>query len=297
MTRTVGIRFDTAGKLFKFDMNGLELAWGMQCVVQTGRGLELGRVVTREPIEDASPVAPVLRIATDEDQDLAEKWQDEAARVVKLAKQLCAQHRIPIKVVQASYTLDGRRCTVRYTSEHRADLRLLQRELSQRCYGRIEFEQVGVRDETKYMGALGRCGMQTCCSMHLDEMPPISVRMVRDQQMSLNPANITGPCGRLLCCLRYEHVQYKEMLKDYPKQGARVCSQSCGKVGRVTQANVFHHTVNVRTPEGTEEWSLEDIRTVKPGEPAPDTVPEPLLQEEPEPELPEGLEDEPGEVN
>jgi cell fate regulator YaaT (PSP1 superfamily) len=247
----VGIRFKRASKTYYFDPAGLDLNMNDQVVVETVRGLELGRVVIAPKQVLASevpePLKPVLRKAEAEDMkrsmDLEAKEKDALIEGGKLVQRL----NLPMKLVSADYNLDASRVTIFFSAEERVDFRDLVRELAGRLRTRVELRQVGPRDQAKLVGGYGRCGRQLCCASFLSELAPVSIKMAKDQGLPLNPLKISGCCGRLMCCLGYECQQYREMRQQLPREGQRVSTAS--GVGKVVGTNPLRETVLVQLDE------------------------------------------------
>lgn len=205
MALAVGIRFRSAGKIFDFDPAGNTVQLGEQVVVSTLRGQEFGWVArTEREIEPESPLRPVVREADYADAEQNAQMRDKAAEAFDLALEIVDGMQLDMDLVEAEYTLDGRHLTFYFTAEGRVDFRELIKELNTRFASRVELRQIGVRDEAKILGGLGMCGRPMCCTSFLTEFQTVSIRMAKDQGISLNPARITGNCGRLLCCLRFE---------------------------------------------------------------------------------------------
>lgn len=216
MVKIVGIRFKKAGKIYYFHPAGLELSANDPVIVETSRGLEFGHVVIApKEIEDSelvSPLKDVLRKATPEDI----KRQNDNKEAEKAAFDICQekirQHKLPIKLIEVSYTFDVSKIIFYFTAEGRVDFRELVKDLASVFRTRIELRQIGVRDEAKCLGGLGSCGRELCCNSIFGEFSPISIRMAKKQNLSLNPAKISGICGRLMCCLRYESYDNDDTL-------------------------------------------------------------------------------------
>jgi len=250
--RTVAVRFKKAGKLFYFDAKNFELEPDMWVVVDTGKGTEAGRVVLPPRLIEAStivePMHPVLRLATPEDisrmQTLKAKNKDALIKCAERVK----VYDLSMKLVDGEYNHDGTRLTFYFTADTRVDFRQLVRDLASIFRTRIELRQIGVRDKAKMVGGVGRCGKTLCCSTWATEFPAVSVKTAKDQDLPLNPSKITGACGRLLCCLRYEQDQYNEMKQDMPRVGERVCGT--GGCGKVEGRNILKGTVSVSMDNG-----------------------------------------------
>ena len=218
MTEVVGVRFKSLGKIYYFDPVGYVIPTGTDVVVETTRGLEYGKAVLgNREVEDKNVVYPlrkVIRPATEEDKGImsATKDREEQARAVCLEK--IAQRQLPMKLVDVEYSFDGSKVLFYFTSEGRVDFRELVKDLASVFKTRIELRQIGVRDEAKMLGGLGSCGRELCCASFLSDFEPVSIRMAKEQNLSLNPSKISGICGRLMCCLKYESNAYETAKKD-----------------------------------------------------------------------------------
>ncbi|HLZ70141.1 MAG TPA: stage 0 sporulation family protein [Dehalococcoidia bacterium] len=221
-TAVVGVRFQEAGKIYYFEPGGYpDLTAGESVVVETSRGIELGRVVIPPGqvlnTELTEPLKPILRPGTPEDIDRADRLKVQAREATQLARGRAAALGLPMKVVAAQYTLDGSRLTVFFTAEDRVDFRELVRDLAQHVHVQVQLRQVGPRDQAKLIGGYGRCGRRLCCTSWLTAFPTISIKMAKEQNLPLNPSKISGQCGRLLCCLSYENDIYKQLRTELPK--------------------------------------------------------------------------------
>ena len=223
MTEVVGVRFKPLGKIYYFDPAGHAIAAGTDVVVETSRGLEYGSaILANREVEERSVVQPlrkVVRPATQEDMDTMRviKEKEEQARVVCLEK--IAQRQLPMKLVEVEYSFDSSKVLFYFTSEGRVDFRELVKDLAAVFKTRIELRQIGVRDEAKMLGGLGCCGRELCCASFLSDFAPVSIRMAKEQNLSLNPSKISGICGRLMCCLKYESNLYETGKKERPARG------------------------------------------------------------------------------
>ena len=251
MPQAVGVRFRPAGKVYLFDTAGLELVEGDQVVVETVRGQELGFVVQgpREvPGEErGESLKPVLRLATPPDLERAQSLRSQEKEVLIQARQAARRLGVPMKILTAEYTLDGK-LTIYFTAEERVDFRELVRELAGRFHTRIELRQIGPRDETKILGGIGACGLPLCCARWLTEFAPVTIRMAKEQGLALNPPKISGVCGRLLCCLAYEIENYREVRRKLPAKGKKI-STPMGPA-KVVETNTLKETVKVELEGG-----------------------------------------------
>jgi len=248
MPKVVGVRFDKANKVYFFDPSGFEeLQAGDHVVVDTARGRELGTVASApHEVSNAEVVGklkPVVRRAESWDLIQAETFAGKEAEALEAGRTLVRQASLPMKVVRAEYSFDGSRLTFYFTSDKRVDFRNLVRDLAKTFHTRIELRQIGVRDEAKLMGGVGRCGRPLCCGSWLCEFMPVSIKMAKQQDLPLNPTEISGICGRLLCCLSYENDFYSEVKQRLPKLG-RTVTTAQGK-GRVISYDVFKETLRV----------------------------------------------------
>jgi cell fate regulator YaaT (PSP1 superfamily) len=218
MVNVIGVRFKYAGKIYYFDPGDLELPVNTPVIVETIRGLELGTVVIdlrQVPEEEVVlPLKKVMRIATQSDLQKMEANQAKTAEAKEICLQKIAAHDLPMKLVDVEYTFDGSKIIFYFTAEGRVDFRELVKDLAAVFRTRIELRQIGVRDEAKMLGGLGSCGRELCCASFLGDFEPVSIRMAKDQNLSLNPTKISGICGRLMCCLKYENDCYQCSKKE-----------------------------------------------------------------------------------
>jgi cell fate regulator YaaT (PSP1 superfamily) len=248
----VGIRFKRAGRVYYFDPAKLELHSDDMVIVETARGAEIGRVVIEQrqimDSELSEPLKSVLRKAEEEDLRKMNAFKEKETEAMRRCKEKVLQHNLPMKLVGAEYNYDGTRLTFFFTAEGRVDFRELVKDLAATFRTRIELRQIGVRDEAKVLGGLGRCGRALCCAQFLGEFEPVSIKMAKDQDLPLNPMKISGLCGRLLCCLGYENEHYCACKQTLPRIGEEVeCDQGCG---RVIALNVLNEIVSVENETG-----------------------------------------------
>jgi len=267
MADIVGVRFKRAGKVYYFGPSGIDLEVNDHVVVETARGLELGRVVISPTQVLASevekPLKPVVRKAEPEDIERSQELQAKEQGALAECSKLIAQLNLSMKLLSAEYNLDGNRLTFYFSAAERVDFRELVRELANRLKVRVDLRQTGPRDEAKMVGGCGRCGRPLCCESFLSEFAPVSIRMAKEQGLPLNPMKISGCCGRLMCCLVYENEQYKAMKEKLPREG-RTVSTTMG-VAKVVGSNPLKETVLVELEsEATVELPLSDI-TVEEG--------------------------------
>ena len=261
----LGVRFQEAGRIYYFEPGGYEdeLTVGSYAVVETSRGVELGRVVIAPgqvlSADLTEPLKPVIRPATRDDIDRAEDLREQAHAVTDLARERAHALGLPMKVVSAQYTLDGTRLTVYFTSEGRVDFRDLVRDLAGKVRAQVQLRQVGPRDQAKVIGGYGRCGRRLCCTSWLTAFPAISIKMAKEQNLPLNPAKISGQCGRLLCCLSYENDIYKKLKAELPKPDAMLSTPA--GAARVLAVNAVKQMITRELVEGRQriEATVEQL--------------------------------------
>lgn len=269
MVNVVGIRFKKAGKIYYFDPDGIEINKGDFAIVETARGIEFGEVVIgkREIREEdiVSPLKKVIRVATEEDKlkNLQNKAKEEDAFSICLTK--IQEHNLPMKLIDVEYTFDNNKVIFYFVADGRIDFRELVKDLAAIFRTRIELRQIGVRDESKMVGGLGPCGRPMCCSSFLGEFEPVSIKMAKEQNLSLNPSKISGVCGRLMCCLNYEQSTYEEIRKVTPIVGSIVKTPE-GE-GEVVENSIILEMVKVKlkTPEDVEikPFSIYDVELIE----------------------------------
>jgi len=263
MVKVVGIRFRNAGKIYYFGPGDFDLKAGMHAIVETARGVEIGTVITnpREVSEESviQPLKPVLRIATEADKRQAEKNAEKEKEAFRICLEKIQKHELDMKLVEAEYTFDNNKLLFYFTADGRIDFRELVKDLAAVFRTRIELRQIGVRDETKIMGGYGICGRQLCCHTFLPEFAPVSIKMAKEQNLSLNPTKISGVCGRLMCCLKNEEETYEYLNSKLPGVGDFVTTDD-GLKGEVTSVNVLRQLVKVTVELGDEK----ELREYKP---------------------------------
>lgn len=273
MTNIVGVRFKSVGKIYYFDPDGLTLRKGQRVVVETARGTECGEVVTPNrqlgDEEWTQPLKKVLREASPEDLAQMEKNREKEAHAFKVCAEKIRRHNLDMKLIDVEYTFDNNKILFYFTADGRVDFRELVKDLASVLKTRIELRQIGVRDEAKMLGGLGICGRPFCCSTFLGEFQPVSIKMAKEQGLSLNPTKISGTCGRLMCCLKYEQHAYEDLLRTTPKQGTTVMTpEGRGYVSDVSlltgMLKVVLEKNNMATP-----FHRDDCKPVK-GEPRQD---------------------------
>ncbi|MBR5518606.1 MAG: stage 0 sporulation family protein [Clostridia bacterium] len=269
MVEVVGIRFKTAGKIYYFSPKGIEFTKGDYAVVETVRGTEIGEVMltNRQVSEEniVSPLKPVLRKATDEDIKKIDKIKEKEKKAFEICVEKINHHNLDMHLVDVEYTFDENKILFYFTAEGRVDFRELVKSLASVFKTRIELRQIGVRDEAKMLGGIGVCGRPICCNSFLGDFQPVSIKMAKEQNLSLNPTKISGTCGRLMCCLKYEQATYEEMLKFVPRVDAVVDTKD-GK-GTVIENNVLAGLVKVRIERGDDSivnvYDAKDVVILK----------------------------------
>lgn len=257
MIPVVGVRFKEAGKMYYFDPSGFPIQKNDHVIVETVRGVEYGRVITEvEQIDEkelVSPLKPVLRIADEADRWVYEQNQQKAGRAIGLAQAKIDEHGLPMKLIDAEYTFDSNKVIFYFSADNRIDFRELVKDLAGMFRTRIELKQIGVRDQAKMIGGLGPCGKETCCKQFMGEFEPVSIKMAKDQSISLNPSKISGLCGRLMCCLKFEQCVYEDKLTRLPRQGTVVHTPdgSGPIIGKETLTETVR--VKVRLEDGSDE--------------------------------------------
>jgi len=272
----IGVRFNKAGKVYYFSPKEERLDAGDKVIVETVRGLEMGGVVfgnrPAEGLTVEKQLKPIVRRATSEDISKAAHFKSKEEATFKTALGKIAEHKLDMKLVDVEYTFDGSKILFYFTAEGRVDFRELVRVLAGVFRTRIEFRQIGVRDESKHMGGYGICGRDLCCSSFLNEFHPVSVKMAKEQGLSLNPTKISGVCGRLMCCLQYEQETYEELLKDTPSVGTTVKTPEGN--GVVVDLQVLKRQVRVKVTDGDsvsfKNFDITDLKILKKGNPRPE---------------------------
>lgn len=267
MVKIIGVRFKSIGKIYYFDPNGLDIKLGDSVIVETARGIECGEVVIddREIDENefTSPIKPVIRIATVQDFDVIEKNKKKEQDAFKICEEKIEKHGLKMNLIDVECTFDNNKMLFYFTAENRVDFRELVKDLAAVFRTRIELRQIGVRDEAKKLGGLGICGQPFCCSRFLGEFQPVSIKMAKEQSLSLNPTKISGTCGRLMCCLKYEQESYEELLKVTPKVGA-VVKTADGR-GIVEDVNLLTGKLRVKMDKTDAVATLDkgDVEVIK----------------------------------
>ena len=267
MIRVIGVRFRTAGKIYYFDPGKLDIKKSDHVIVETARGIEYGTLVgdPKEEEDDkvVQPLKAVLRVATpkDDEQEAANKQREKEAFKICLEK--IRKHDLQMKLIDAEYTFDNNKVLFYFTADGRIDFRELVKDLASVFKTRIELRQIGVRDETKILGGIGICGRPLCCHTHLSEFAPVSIKMAKEQNLSLNPTKISGVCGRLMCCLKNEEETYEELNRRLPNVGDFVTTED-GLKGEVHSVNGLRQLVKVIVDVDDEkeiqEYKVEQLR-------------------------------------
>lgn len=267
MIKVVGVRFRSAGKIYYFAPGKQKIEKGMHVIVETARGVEYGTVLIapREVKEESviQPLKPVIRVATAEDDKTEEKNKAKEKEAFRICLEKIAKHKLEMKLVEAEYTFDNNKLLFYFTADGRIDFRELVKDLASVFRTRIELRQIGVRDETKILGGIGICGRELCCKSYLSEFAPVSIKMAKEQNLSLNPTKISGVCGRLMCCLKNEEETYEYLNSRLPYVGDTVTTDD-GFRGEVQSVNVLRQQVKVLIEVNDEkeirEYKVEQLK-------------------------------------
>ncbi|MDP4118617.1 MAG: stage 0 sporulation family protein [Bacillota bacterium] len=267
MVEIVGVRFKKVGKTYYFAPGEISLEIGDNVIVETARGVEFGEIViANRTIADeslASPLKPVVYKATDADRKQVEDNKKKEEKAFGIFVEKAKKHNLDMKLVDVEYTFDGSKVSFYFTADGRIDFRELVKDLAATFRTRIELRQIGVRDEAKALGGVGICGRELCCKSFLGEFIPVSIKMAKEQSLSLNPTKISGNCGRLMCCLKYEQEAYEQLGKNMPKTGAVV--QTTDGKGVVVNVNVIRQTADVRleSNDNVKPYKANEIKIIK----------------------------------
>jgi cell fate regulator YaaT (PSP1 superfamily) len=259
----VGVRFKKAGKIYYFDPGELPVQKDDFVIVETVRGIEYGKVVTGiKEVEEEDVVLPlkkVLRIADEKDRLIVEENKQEAKEAYEICSQKVIEHNLDMKLVDVEYTFDRNKIIFYFTADGRVDFRELVKDLAAIFKTRIELRQIGVRDEAKMLGGIGPCGRMLCCSTFLGDFEPVSIKMAKDQNLSLNPTKISGLCGRLMCCLKYENDEYESAKEQLPDLGEYV--ETNNGLGKVVGLNILERVIQIELIEQEKvvEYTLDEI--------------------------------------
>ena len=263
MYDVVGVRFKKAGKIYYFDPGDFEIPKDEFVIVETARGVEFGRVVIpRKQVEEHDVVLPlkkVLRIADSKDRMIVDENKKAATEAYEVCCQKVETHELDMKLIDVEYTFDRNKVIFYFTADGRIDFRELVKDLAAIFRTRIELRQIGVRDEAKMLGGIGPCGRMLCCSTYLGDFEPVSIKMAKDQNLSLNPTKISGLCGRLMCCLKYENDEYETAKEQLPDLGDKVMTPN--GTGKVVGLNILERVLQVELAEQGRvlEFTLEEI--------------------------------------
>ena len=259
----VCVRFRRAVKIYYFDPLDYDIESGQNVIVETARGVEYGHVlIGRREVEDSKviqPLKPVIRVATPEDDEIALKNKDKEKEAFKICLEKIAKHGLEMKLIDVEYTFDNNKVLFYFTADGRIDFRELVKDLASVFKTRIELRQIGVRDETKLMGGVGICGRCLCCHCHLSEFVPVSIKMAKEQNLSLNPSKISGVCGRLMCCLKNEEETYEYLNSKLPNIGDTVTTDD-GFKGEVSSVNVLRQLVKVIVTLENDEKEIREYK-------------------------------------
>lgn len=269
MQEIVGIRFKKLGKIYFFEPDGIKLKKGQNAIVETARGLELGEVAVENRMMDEEkivmPLKKVIRIATEEDEKIFAENEAKAKEAFVVCEEKIKKHGLDMKLIDVEYTFDTSKLLFYFTADGRIDFRELVKDLAAVYKTRIELRQIGVRDEVKMLGGYGMCGRELCCCNHLGDLNPVSIKMAKEQGLSLNPSKISGVCGRLMCCLKHEQEVYEEKLQRLPNVGALVKTPD-GK-GVVEDVQVLKEIITVKIEKGEEKikktFYIDEVEIIK----------------------------------
>ena len=270
MTEIIGVRFKDGGKLYYFNPNGVQVQAGQHVIIETSKGIEFGECALANTMIDEmeliAALRPMLRVATEADYAQIKSNQEKEKKAFQICQDKIAEHKLEMKLVEVKYSFDGSKILFFFTADGRVDFRHLVKDLASIFCTRIELRQIGVRDEAKIMGGLGICGRPFCCSQFLSDFQPVSIKMAKTQNISLNPTKISGVCGRLMCCLKYEQDAYEDLLKDTPKLESLVNTPD--GVGVVNQIQLLREQVKVvldSDPDTPKVYRKEDIEIIRNG--------------------------------
>lgn len=261
MINVIGVRFRPAGKVYFFDPVGMDIKTGDHVIVETARGIEFGHVVLGSRAVDESkviqPLKPVIRMATAADEETERRNKEKEKDAFGICLEKIKKHNLQMKLIDAEYTFDNNKVLFYFTADGRIDFRELVKDLAAVFKTRIELRQIGVRDETKIMGGIGICGRPLCCHTYLSEFIPVSIKMAKEQNLSLNPTKISGVCGRLMCCLKNEEETYEELNSKLPNIGDYVTTDD-GLKGEVHSVSVLRQLVKVVVTVGKDEKEIRE---------------------------------------
>ena len=263
MTKVIGVRFRKAGKVYYFSPGDNEIKNGDHVIVETARGVEYGYVVLgSHEVEDkkvVQPLKPVLRMASPEDEEIERTNKEKEKEAFRICLEKIKKHELEMKLIDTEYTFDNNKILFYFTADGRIDFRELVKDLASVFKTRIELRQIGVRDETKIRGGIGICGRPLCCSSYLSEFIPVSIKMAKEQNLSLNPSKISGVCGRLMCCLKYEEETYEELNSRLPNIGGYVTTDD-GLKGEVHSVSILRQLVKVIVTVDGDEKEIREYK-------------------------------------
>lgn len=259
MVEIVGVGFKNAAKTYYFDPEGKAYTFGDLVVVETARGMELGHIlIPNREVEDediVAPLKPILRIATEEDLEMYRQNLEKHDEAMEVCKEKIQKHNLEMKLIDAEFMIDGSKLVFYFSADGRVDFRNLARDLASYFKIRIELRQIGVRDEAKMLGGIGICGRPLCCNKWLHDFQPVSIKMAKQQNLSLNPSKISGSCGRLMCCLNFEDNTYKELRKGMPNENERI--ETPDGLAKVVAIDLFRGIIKTRQVERDPETGEE----------------------------------------
>ena len=251
MTKVIGVRFRKAGKVYYFSPGDEEIKAGQHVIVETARGVEYGQVI--------QPLKPVIRMATAADEEIERRNKEKEKEAFKICLEKIKKHELDMKLIDTEYTFDNNKVLFYFTADGRIDFRDLVKDLASVFKTRIELRQIGVRDETKIVGGIGICGRPLCCASYLSEFIPVSIKMAKEQNLSLNPTKISGVCGRLMCCLKYEEETYEELNGRLPNIGDYVTTDD-GLKGEVHSVSILRQLVKVVVTVNGDEKEIREYK-------------------------------------
>lgn len=278
MEKVIGVRFKPVGKIYYFDPAQLEIEEGQHVIVETSRGVECGEVAlankTVQDDEIVQPLKKVMRVADQKDLDKVKENKEKEKEAFSLCLEKIQKHDLDMKLIDVEYTFDNNKILFYFTADGRVDFRELVKDLASVFRTRIELRQIGVRDQSKMLGGLGICGKPFCCSSFLSEFQPVSIKMAKEQSLSLNPTKISGTCGRLMCCLKYEQEAYEDLLRITPKNGAIV--KTSQGTGQVIDVSLLTGELKIRLQDGDNieivKIHRKDVTVIKDGKQTEENV-------------------------
>ncbi len=270
MTEIIGVRFKPGGKMYYFNPKGEKVEVGQSVIIETSKGVEFAKCVQSNTMVDemelVTTLRPMLRVATEEDFLQLERNKERQRRAYELCQQKIQEHKLDMKLVEVKYSFDGGKVVFYFTADERVDFRSLVKDLASNLHTRIELRQIGVRDEARMMGGLGICGRPFCCKAFLDDFQPVSIKMAKTQSISLNPTKISGACGRLMCCLKYEQDAYEDLIKHAPRLDSLV--KTPDGIGVINQVNLLREQSRVvldDDPETPKIYPNEELEVIRRG--------------------------------